>query len=399
VTIAFAATAIALVALAGSAALEAPAATAIGYKAPDPLAVAVGPGGDVYLSDPGSNGQVQRFSSEGKLLGRWGHFGRSGYPRDIAVDAAGNVYVVGGRRDRLGVFTADGTPVRHWKSAGRAVAVGPYGQVYVEDGRVKQFAPDGNLVAEWGPIGGFSAIATGPSGDVYAVGPWSKEVQAFSAAGVPLTSWAPCGFASWGGACGFAYGIATDAAENVYVAVDGPDQVGKLSPGGDPIATFGSLGRGRGRLVDPMSVAVDSAGDVYVASHSVDSSYGEGGPTRVVEFAADGRFLTEWRAAPALPTRPRLSASVGHRTAKRNALFRFSSQPPDARFECRLGGVRVPHRLRRWRSCASPERYRRLSPGRKAFWVKAVSGGEASEQEGRGWTIVKRAVGKRRGRP
>jgi NHL repeat len=386
---------LALVALLGAMAAQAPTARAIGY-APLPLSIATGPAGDVYLSDP-ANGQVQKFSSDGRLLDRWGHFGRTySDPRDIATDATGNVYVADSFHGRLRVFTANGTPVRQWRSASRAVAVDPTGYVYVVgylrmsryrgSFQVEKFAPDGSLLTTWGAGNGGAqpqlgepwGIAAGPSGEVY-VPDWNGQVRAFSGGGDLLTSWATSGFP---------FGVATDPAGNVYVTDGVSNEVEKFSPGGARIAVLGSNGSRPGHFIDPMSVAVDSGGDVYVATHTADYLDG-GGATRVEKFSPDGRFLTQWHSAPALPTRPRLSASVGRRTAKRGATFRFRSQPSDAHFRCRLIGERVPRKLRRPRPCTSPKRYRRLRPGRKVFLVVAVSGGERSGEAARAWRIVK----------
>jgi hypothetical protein len=390
-------------ALVGQAGLSTPPALGIGY-APRPLSVATGPGGDVYLSDP-ANGQIQRFSPDGQLRDRWGHFGRAyEVARDIAVSAAGDVYVANGVRDRLDVLTAEGAPIRDWRSASRAVAVAPSGSVYVVGYRrvsryqgsfqVEDFAADGTLLTTWGAGAGGAAhelgepwgIATGPGGEVY-VPDWGGHVRAFSGAGDPLLSW---------DTAGFSFDLATDAAGNVYVAEGGLAQkVEKFSPAGDLIAVFGSSGTRPGRFVDPMSVAVDSGGDVYVASHSASYLDG-GGATRIEKFAADGTFLAQWHAAPALPTRPRVSASVGRRTARRGAVFRFRSQPASARFECRLLGQRVPRSLRRPHRCSSPERYAHLRPGRKAFSVTAVSGGERSSPVYRSWRIVEHGHGRKK---
>jgi len=402
-----AAAGIALAALLGTASLGTETALAIGY-APRPLSLATDPAGDVYLSDP-VNGQVQRFSSDGELLDRWGHFGRD-YPieRDVATDAAGNVYVADGLHGRLRVFTADGTPIRQWHAGSRAVAVGPRGYVYVvgydrasryRSFQVEKFAPEGGLLTTWGGGNGDAdarlgepwGIAAGPSGEVF-VPDFTGKVRAFSAAGDPLASWATSGFA---------FGAATDAAGNVYVAEGVSNRVEKFSPGGDLIADFGSIGSGPGHFIDPMDVAVDPAGNVYVATHTADY-LDFGGATRVEKFAPDGRFLTQWHSAPGLPTRPRLSASVGRRAAKRTATFRFRSQPADARFSCQLVGKWVPRKLRRPGPCTSPKRYRRLRPGRKVFCVTAISGGEESEQAVRAWRIVSGAAprgSRRRYRP
>ena len=53
--------------------------------------------GDVYVIDSGNN-RVQKFTSDGRFLTKWGIFGSKdgefAFPKGIARDSAGNVYVV-----------------------------------------------------------------------------------------------------------------------------------------------------------------------------------------------------------------------------------------------------------------------------------------------------------------
>jgi DNA-binding beta-propeller fold protein YncE len=64
----------------------------------------------------------------------------------------------------------------------------------------------------------------------------------------------------------------------------------KLSPQGEVLMTLGTpgvVGRDRGTFDRPSGVAVAPNGDVYVTD-------GEGRNDRVVRFAADGSYVTEW---------------------------------------------------------------------------------------------------------
>ena len=382
--------------------IGAESAGAVGY-APAPISVATDPTGNVYLSVPQSNGQVQKFSPDGELLERWGHFrahgGDSFAPRDIATDSAGNVYVADALHRRLGVFTAAGDAIGQWESASRAVAVGPSGDVYVIGYRravgfqVERFGPDGGLLGSWGDEGPGKSqfgepwgIAAGPTGEVYIADTYSEKIQAFSTEGTFLRSWGEYGRDP--GQLLRPYGVAVGPAGNVYVADTANGRVQKFSPAGEPISVIGSYGRAPGHLIDPMSVAVDSAGNVYVADHA--ATYLEaGGGARLQKFAPDGRFVTEWRNAPALPARPKLWARLGRKTAMRRATFRFRSWQPDVRFQCRLVGDRVARKLGRWSPCRSPKRYRRLRPGLKLFQLRATEAGEASAAASRRWRIVR----------
>jgi DNA-binding beta-propeller fold protein YncE len=71
-----------------------------------PRAVAVGPGGDVWVAN-GGNDELLRFDADGRLVGT-----RCGLrvPRGLAVDAAGFVYVAERLGHRVSIFTPDGAP-------------------------------------------------------------------------------------------------------------------------------------------------------------------------------------------------------------------------------------------------------------------------------------------------
>jgi DNA-binding beta-propeller fold protein YncE len=66
--------------------------------------------------------------------------------------------------------------------------------------------------------------------------------------------------------------------------------VTKLSPRGEVLMVLGTpgvTGRGRDTFDQPTGVAVAPTGEIYVTD-------GEAGNDRVVKFASDGRYLTEW---------------------------------------------------------------------------------------------------------
>ncbi len=75
--------------------------------------------------------------------------------------------------------------------------------------------------------------------------------------------------------------IAIDAAGNVYVADH--HRVQKFTADGSFITTWGTQGSGNGQFNYPQGIAIDAAGNVYVANHH-----------RVQKFTADGSFITTW---------------------------------------------------------------------------------------------------------
>ncbi len=79
--------------------------------------------------------------------------------------------------------------------------------------------------------------------------------------------------------------VAVDGAGNVYVADTLNDKVKKLSSTGALLATWGGSGTSDGRLSRPDGIAVDGAGNVYVA---------DTGNHRIQRFTSSGGFLGKW---------------------------------------------------------------------------------------------------------
>jgi hypothetical protein len=73
--------------------------------------IAVGPHGDVYVSDSG-NARVQVFTPQGRFTRQFGSFGSGKgqflHPFDLAVDKAGNVYVADDQAETVSKFTPSG---------------------------------------------------------------------------------------------------------------------------------------------------------------------------------------------------------------------------------------------------------------------------------------------------
>jgi hypothetical protein len=132
--------------------------------------VAVDASGDVYVADS-TNHRVQKFTSDGTFLTKWGSYGSGDgqfiRPSAIAVDGSGNVFVVDGGNVRIQKFTSTGTFLTKWGSAGGG------------DG---QF---GSGLYDTGP----GDVAVDAIGDVYVVDTFNTRVQKFTNAGVFLTKW------------------------------------------------------------------------------------------------------------------------------------------------------------------------------------------------------------------
>jgi tripartite motif-containing protein 71 len=176
-----------------------------------------------------------------------------------------------------------------------AVAIDRFsGNLYVveaEEGIVKKFTVDGELITKWTSQleeqnngqtpASLTDIAVDSSGNnVYLVDRDSNRVQKFDSNGNFITKWG-----SEDGQFQLLNGIAIDSAGNVYVADTGNNRVQKFDSNGNFITKFGSmcqlfaseqngcidpdgagpLSLGDGQFMLPQGITVDASGKVYVA--------------------------------------------------------------------------------------------------------------------------------------
>ncbi len=82
--------------------------------------------------------------------------------------------------------------------------------------------------------------------------------------------------------------IAIDRSGNVYVSDFGNAQNGiqKFTSNGTFITSWGSTGLGDGQFINPGGIAVDSAGNVYVGDFAENN--------RIQKFDSNGKFITKW---------------------------------------------------------------------------------------------------------
>ncbi len=153
------------------------------------------------------------------------------------------------------------------------------------------------FVRAWGSLGSGQgqfnypgAIRVAKSGNVYVADTNNHRIQVFSNTGEFLFMWGSFGTAP--GQFQYPQGLAFDATGNVYVTDYQNYRIQKFTPDGQFILQFGGPGKGDGQfgttntsMEGPYGIAVDAAGDVYV---------GDQGNNRVQKFTANGQFLTKW---------------------------------------------------------------------------------------------------------
>ncbi len=276
-----------------------------GIQLSSPGGIAVGGNNSIYLVDS-LNDHVQKFSADGSLLAQWGSAGSGegqlSLPWGIVVDSDGNVYVADSNNHRIQKFTANGTFLAHWGSAGSGegqfslpwgIAVDSDGNVYVADSnnhRIQKFTRDGVFLRQWGSKGWVEGRFTYPRG--IAVDS-DGNVYVADANNNRIQKFTADGAFStqWGtegsGERQFSYpnGIAVDNVGNVYIVDRNNDRVQKFTAGGRFLAQWGSEGSEEGQFSGPSGIAIDGDGNVYVA---------DAGNHRIQKFNADGEFVTMW---------------------------------------------------------------------------------------------------------
>ncbi|MBL9113665.1 MAG: SUMF1/EgtB/PvdO family nonheme iron enzyme [Verrucomicrobiaceae bacterium] len=223
---------------------------------------------------------------------------RFNHPYDVAADANGNLYVAdaeGGMVRRIsstGVVTTvagaflQGDNRDGVRGAARfdnplGIAVDGFGNVYVAANQLRKISPAGvvtTLAAE--TLQGCVSAAVDGAGNIYVAS--SDLIQKVTPAGVasifagnPLSP----GSADGTGMAASFYspeGVAVDTTGNVYVADYANHTIRKITPAGVVTTLAGSAGQvgftdGTGaaaRFSNPQGVAVDAAGNVYVADYS-----------------------------------------------------------------------------------------------------------------------------------
>jgi NHL repeat len=249
-----------------------------------------------------------------------GRTARFNLPAGVAVDTAGNLYVADSTNATIRKITSNGvvttlagqpgvpgtadgmgSAARFYLPTG--VAVDTAGNVYVADAlnnNIRKITPAGwvtTLAGQWGTIGGSSdgtgtnaafytptGVAVDTAGNVYVADSVNSSIRRISPGGVVTTlagqPLMPGNADGTGRAARFNHptGVAVDSAGNVYVADYGNDTIRKISPAGvvTTLAGSGFAGStdGTGRAAQfnsPAGVAVDQAGNVYVADTSSDT--------------------------------------------------------------------------------------------------------------------------------
>jgi sugar lactone lactonase YvrE len=234
-----------------------------------PAGVAIDATGTIYVADDG-NLTIRKITPGGVvstlagLAGQAGHVdavgsaARFGDPQDLALDAAGNIYVADGTGNRIRKVAPDGTVT-----------------TFAGSGSTGSTNGTGTAASFHDPVG----VAVDGAGNVFVADAGGNRIRKVTSAGV-VSLYAGqnnAGSADGSGLAGAAFsspsGVAVDAVGNVYVADTGNSTVRLITPS-QQVSTLAGLSliqenidgpAPSSRLSTPSQVAVDPSGVLFVA--------------------------------------------------------------------------------------------------------------------------------------
>jgi uncharacterized protein (TIGR03663 family) len=207
-------------------------------------------------------------------------------------------------KDEYAALRKDLKPIQSINTGGlnapRGIAIGTEGALYVADtgnSRILKYDRQGNLVSAFGSRtpegqsppepGTFNepwGIAVDAAGNIFVADTWNHRIQKFDANGKLLLAWGSPGQLSegpdrlWG-----PRGIAISPDGKVYVTDTGNKRVAVFDMEGKFLTEFGSTGEEA--LNEPVGIAVGADGEVYIA---------DTWNLRVAVFSPDGQFQSSW---------------------------------------------------------------------------------------------------------
>ena len=305
-----------------------------------PLGVGADAAGYRFVADS-VNGRVQVLNPDGSIAAVWGSPapGPTILPNPVAVafDAVGDAYVLDQRRARIIVFDrSSGLPKRSIASQGSgpgrlldpsALAITPGGTISVADTgnrRIARFTTGGAYLGARTDVGPVVGIAVTPDGSRTYISD-KRYIRVLDAAGAAITEFGGRGRTL--GKLAAPAQIALDPAGNLWVADRGNNRVQQFGPNGERLLTFGQRGTGLGRFINPSAVSVDCRGTLTVTDTR---------NNRVQQFALTAPSAPACAATtpighpppPKIPTLPPpLGPDVTVRVLRAESLFTTRSLP------------------------------------------------------------------------
>jgi DNA-binding beta-propeller fold protein YncE len=199
-----------------------------------------------------------KYGTDLSVIKKWGTFGREEgqlqFPRSVAVDLDGTVYVADWNNRRVQAFTSDGRYLNR------------FGKLNYDDLQ-----------------GGFTPEKIGITKAGEIIVQESDDVYVFTRSGRLLTHWRKLNLFR-------AHTRVAIEPDGYIVGITGKlfsDPVMlRLDTAGNQVAGWGVYGKGRGQLYHPSAVTIDPAGRIYVADWN-------GSSCRLVVFDRGGTLIDE----------------------------------------------------------------------------------------------------------
>ena len=254
-----------------------------GWK--QPQQIAVDDERNIYVADT-SNSRIQKFTSDGEFLSSWGTNGFENGELQSPVGIAiyeNNVYVVDEMQNTIQKFDNDGNFILKWGEYGnengqfiepQGITINSSGVVYVADSknhRIQTFTSDGEFLSSFGNYGLADGKLKNPVdvavyGDlIYVSDPGNYKIEKYTSDGTFLKSFDY----NFAGSQVRPGGLIADPNGDIYFVDAVKYRVVKMNSDGKTITSWGNVGVGNGKFLEPKDLVLDNLGYLYVLDSSL----------------------------------------------------------------------------------------------------------------------------------